>query len=69
MSRATTRRKDIIAAVIIVGAAVVYWVAPGGPDFAPIESPGGANAEGEPVRPVTRTPLPGLGVEPSEESR
>lgn len=68
MSRAT-RRKDIIAAIIIVGAALVYWVAPGGSDFAPIESPVGANAEGEPVRSVTRTPLPGLGDRPSEESR
>lgn len=55
MSR-SQRRKDVIAAVIIVGTAIIYWTSGSRPD---VEDELRRN-QGASQRPVVGTDLPGL---------
>ncbi|RNC81636.1 MAG: hypothetical protein ED559_07560 [Phycisphaera sp.] len=61
MSR-TQRRKDVVAAVLIIGTAILYWTS-GGRDDIPGAQPPERQEPSSDDRPARVTELPGFGSE------
>jgi len=54
------RRKDVIAAVVIIGTAILYWTSGEGPDIV-LDEHQPSQAGGSAERPARVTELPGFG--------